>query len=324
MSTIVVTEDVTGPAYDDLSARRSLCRDAEAWESPDRWPTLMRDAEALIVRNRTRVDSRLLESAPRLKVIARAGVGLDNIDVGAADDAGVVVVAPLGANAVSVAEHAVTMALALSKGLISADHSTRAGTWARTPTQELCGRRWGLLSAGATARATARLARGLGMTVAAYDPYIDENHPEIVDLGIEMLSLSDVLETSQVLSVHLPNTEATRNLLDAAKLALLPEGAYLINVGRGEVVDEEALADAIESGRLGGAGLDVRQQEPPTLGRLEKLANVIVTPHVAGITSQAQERIARILCEQIDLVLSGSAATSAVGNHTIPKLVAAQ
>lgn len=319
MRSIVVTEDVTGPAYDDLAATRSLRRDAEAWRSPDRLRELLADAEAVIVRNRTQVDQAFLEAAPALKVVARAGVGLDNIDLDAADRAGVVVVAPLGANAASVAEHAVTMALALSKSLIPSSASTKAGGWDRNPTQELRGRTWGLLSAGATARATGRLARSLGMEVVAYDPYIAPDHPDIAEIGIDLEPLDTVLARADVLSIHLPHNAATHGLLNAERLALLPRGAFLISVGRGEVVDEAALLKALVSGHLGGAGLDVREQEPPQLGGLEALPNVILTPHVAGISVQAQERIATILCDQITTVLDGGRATCAVGTHTVPE-----
>ncbi|GAB2765873.1 NAD(P)-dependent oxidoreductase [Sinomonas soli] len=318
MSTVVVTEDVTGPAYDRLAAARGLRRDAEAWRSPDRLRELLAHAEAVIVRNRTQVDRAFLEAAPSLKVVARAGVGMDNIDLEAADRAGVVVVAPLGANAASVAEHALSMALALSKSLIPSSTSTKAGGWDRTPTQELRGRTWGLLSAGATARATARLARSLGMDIVAYDPYIGPDHPEVLEIGLELAPLDEVLSRAQVLSVHLPHSPATERLLDAHRLALLPRGALLISVGRGEVVDESALLEALTTGRLGGAGLDVRAQEPPTAGALETLPNVILTPHVAGITVQAQHRIGEILCDQITTVLDGGRATCAVGSHAAP------
>ncbi len=320
MSTILVTEDVTGPRYDALAGHWDLHRDTEAWNCPDRLRVALADAEAVIVRNRTQVNQAFLDAAPRLKVVARAGVGLDNIDLEAADRAGVVVVAPTGANAVSVAEHALTMALALAKRIIPSDNSTKAGTWYRIPTQELGGKSWGLLSAGATARATGRLARALGMTVVAYDPFIDPQHPEIVELGIELAPLEHVLSSSDVLSVHLPHTAATHHLLNADTLALLPHGALVINVGRGEVIDEKALGAALESGRVGGAGLDVRDEEPPIPGTLEVHTNVILTPHVAGITEQAQQRIAEILCQQIDAVLNGQRADYAVGSHLSPVL----
>lgn len=318
MSAIVITEDVTGPAYDALSTRWSLVREPEAWKSPKVLRDLMADAEVVIIRNRTQVDQQFLDKAPSLKLVARAGVGLDNIDLAAADRAGVVVIAPIGANAASVGEHALTMALALSKRLIISDASTRKGHWDRVPTQELGGQTWGLLSAGATARATARLARGLGMTVLAHDPFVDPQHPHIIQSGIELASFEKVLTAANVLSIHLPHNEATHQLLNARTLAMLPRGALVINVGRGEVIDETALLDALDSGQVGGAGLDVRADEPPTPGLLEQHSNVILTPHVAGISTQAQERIGQILCQQIDQVLGGGQADYAVGSHSTP------
>lgn len=319
MSTVVVTEDVTGASYDQLGREWPLHRDVTAWDSPDSWPALLGDAEAVIVRNRTQVNERFFAAAPNLKVVARAGVGLDNIDLEAADRAGVVVVAPLGANAVSVAEHTLTLALALAKKILISDAETKSGSWNRVPTQELGGKTWGLLSAGATARATARLARAFGMTILAYDPYMDPNHPEVQELGIQLASLEDVLAASDVLSVHLPHTDATHHLLNSRTLSMLPPGALIISVGRGEVIDERALLGALESGHIGGAGLDVREQEPPQPGALESHHRVLLTPHVAGISVQAQARIADVLCQQIRLVLSGDSATSAVGSHSKPK-----
>ncbi len=318
MSTIVITEDVSGPAYLELGANWSIERDPEAWTSPVRMQNLLAQAQAVIIRNRTQVDQKLFDGAPHLKIVARAGVGLDNIDLAAADRAGVVVVAPLGANATSVAEHALAMALALSKRLIASDHSTREGHWERMPTQELGGKTWGLLSAGATARATARLARGLGMRVIAYDPFVDPDSAEIAEIGIELAPFESVLAAADVLSVHLPHNESTHNLLNADTLELLPAGALLINVGRGDVIDELALLNALNTGRIGGAGLDVRAVEPPQLGLLEELPNVILTPHTAGVTVQSQDRIGQILCQQIELVLAGRAATYAVGRHSVP------
>ena len=156
------------------------------------------------------------------------------------------------------------------------------------------------------------------MRVIAYDPFIDPHHPEINEIGLELAPLETVIATANVLSVHLPHNEATHKLLNADTLSLLPRGALVINVGRGEVIDEPALLDALEAGRVGGAGLDVRNEEPPVTGQLESHPNVIVTPHVAGITVQAQQRIAEILCQQIDSVLDGKRATYAVGTHSVP------
>jgi D-3-phosphoglycerate dehydrogenase / 2-oxoglutarate reductase len=308
---VAVAEDVWGPALDDLAGRWAVIRRPDAWQDRDRLLDLAGRVRALVVRNRTMVDQALLAHCPGLRIVARAGVGLDNIDVTAADRAGVVVTAPLGANAVSVAEHTIGLALALARGTVALDAGCRAGTWARTPGRELHGGTWGLLGAGATARACGRLAAALGMRVLAYDPYADP--ARLATEGIELTGLTDVTAAADVLSCHLPATGETRHLVDRALLARMRPGALFISVGRGETVDEDALADALESGALGGAALDVRGQEPPARGRIEKLGNVILTPHVAGITSQSQQRIMRVLADDIEAVLAGGRAASSVG-----------
>ena len=313
VSEVAITEDVWGAPFEELARRRSVSRQPQAWQDRDELLALAARARALVVRNRTIVDEALLAGCPRLRIVARAGVGLDNIDVEAADRAGVVVTAPLGANAVSVAEHTVGLALALCRQTVTLDASCRAGNWSRIPGRELHGGRWGLLGAGATARACGRLATAFGMRVLAYDPYIDPAHPGLAAAGIELAPLDEVAAASDVLSCHLPATPQTRHLVGAAVLARMPAGALLVSAGRGEVIDEDALADALESGALGGAALDVRAQEPPARGRLEALGNVIFTPHIAGITTQSQQRILQVLADDIETVLSGGRAASSVG-----------
>ncbi|TDE10103.1 NAD(P)-dependent oxidoreductase [Jiangella asiatica] len=304
---IVVAEDVWGEPFDRLAAARKVRRIDGLPCADD-----LAGAAALVVRNRTQVTRELLAAAPGLRVVARAGVGLDNIDLAAADDLGVVVVAALGANAVSVAEHAVGLALAVARRIVELDRSTRAGGWQRRPGRELAGGVWGLLSAGATARATGRLARGLGMSVLASDPYCDPADPELAELGIELRTLEDVMAVADVVSIHLPATTETRGLVGQRLLDLAKPGVILVNVGRGEVIDEAALAQALRDGRVAGAGLDVRGDEPPRPGELETLPNVVLTPHVAGITGASQARIAEVLCAGIEAVLAGGAAPSAV------------
>lgn len=317
-SEVAVVEDVWGDAFDQLSIHRSVRREPDAWATGHLLQEVASHTFALVVRNKTQVTRELLQSAPSLQVIARAGVGLDNIDVAAADDLGVVVVAALGANASSVAEHSLSLALAVARHVVPLDAEVRSGSWRRQPGRELCGGTWGLLSAGSTARATAKLARGLGMSVIAYDPHVDPTQSEIRDLGIRLLPLDEVVSTADVISVHLPSTPETHHMLDERLIARLRPDAILVNVGRGEVVDEEALADALERGHLYGAGLDVREEEPPTCSRLHKLANVVLTPHVAGVTSQALSRIGEVLCSEIDKVLSGAEASHAVGANRRP------
>lgn len=317
MADVVVTEGVWGSAFDRLTRSFDVATAPGGPEPID--PELLGGARALVVRNRTRVDPSLLAGAPRLEIVARAGVGLDNLDLPAIDRAGSVAVAALGANAASVAEHAVASALAIAKGLVDLDRDTRAGGWDRGARRELAGATWGLLSAGATARATGALARGLGMRVLAYDPYVAADDPRLVEAGIRLASLDEVLVAADVLSVHLPATADTTGMLNANALARLKDDAILVNVGRGEVVDEDALADTLESGRLAGAALDVRANEPPDAGRLERAPRTLLTPHVAGITAAAQQRVTDVLCNEIEAVLQGRAPTAVVGNLDRPR-----
>jgi D-3-phosphoglycerate dehydrogenase len=315
---VAVVEDVWGDAFERLSGELGLAYAPEAWRSPDELRTVASRSRALVVRNRTRVDRALLQACPNLLVVGRAGVGLDNIDLAAADDLGIVVIAPLGANAVSVAEHALALALALARHLTELDRDCRDGGWQRRPGRELAGATWGLLGAGTTARATARAVTALGMRALAYDPYIPPDHPELAEIGLRIADLDEVVTTADVLSCHLPATPQTRHLVDAQLLARMRPTALFVNVGRGEIVDEESLADALESCRLAGAGLDVREIEPPTAGRLERMENVVLTPHVAGITDQSQARIVQVLADNIRVVLGGGEAPSAVGAHRRP------
>lgn len=306
---ILLVEDVWADTFDERFRGLTVRRERAA--EPDRveLARLLGEVRALVVRNRTAVDGELLAAAPRLEVVARFGVGLDNIDVAAADARGVVVVAPLGANAVSVAEHTVALALALSRELTRHDAAIRAGGWPRKPGRELAGRTWGMLGAGATGQAVARLAAALRMPVVAHDPYLTEVP------GVRIVGFEELLATADVLSIHVPLTAQTRNVLDGAAFARMRRGALLISVGRGEVLDEQAVADALCTGQLGGAGLDVRSVEPPRAGPLDDAPNVIFTPHVAGITVESQRRIASIIAEDVTAVLDGGAAAHAVGIH---------
>ena len=302
---VAITEDVWGAPLEELARTRSVLRSPAAWQSPAELAAAASRARALVVRNRSRVDRELLEACPRLRVVGRAGVGLDNIDLDAAGARGVIVVAPLGANAASVAEHALGLALGLARRVVPANRDCRRGGWDRTPGRELSGAVWGLLGAGATGRACGRLAAAIGMRVLAYDPYAAGRSAELAAAGIRLAPLAEVTASADILSCHLPATAQTRHFVNAELIAQMRPGALLINVGRGAAVDEDALTAALESGHLGGAGLDVREREPPRCGVLETLDNVILTPHVAGITAQSQDRILRALAADISAVLDG-------------------
>ncbi len=307
---VLVTENVWGRSLEALAGGLAVRRVPALPAEPADLAAALGGVRALVVRNRTRVDAALLDAAPDLLIVARAGVGLDNIDLAAADARGVVVAAPLGANAHSVAELTVGLALDLARSISRLDRAVRAGRWDREPGRELRGRTWGVLGAGATGRAVAGLAAAFGMKVLGYDPYVAA---DAAGAGITLLALDEVLAGSDVVSVHLPATAETVGLIDADRLARLRRGALLINVARGEIVVEDALLAALRSGALAGAALDVRAVEPPSRGELETLDNVVLTPHVAGLTEESQDRITAVLAADISRVLAGDEAQAAVG-----------
>jgi D-3-phosphoglycerate dehydrogenase/(S)-sulfolactate dehydrogenase len=304
---ILISEDVWGAPFQKLEGSFPITRHDDLWSNPEELKASLKDVTALVVRNRTKVTAEIIAAAPKLKVIARAGVGLDNIDIKAADAAGVVVVAGLGANAVSVGELTLGLALALLRNVPGHDLATRDGGWVRTPGRELSGLTWGLLGCGATGLATAKLLQGFGCSVIGYDPYAKNLS------NIELTTFDDVLKRSDVVSIHMPSTAETNGSINATSLALMKPDAIIVNVGRGEVINEADLMAALKAKTIAGAALDVRAQEPPVRGEMEEIPNLILTPHVAGITKESQLRINQILTSNIELVLNSKPATYAVG-----------
>jgi len=304
---ILISEDVWGAPFQKLEGSFPITRNDDLWSNPEELKASLKDVTALVVRNRTKVTAEIIAAAPKLKVIARAGVGLDNIDIKAADAAGVVVVAGLGANAVSVGELTLGLALALLRNVPGHDVATRDGGWVRTPGRELSGLTWGLLGCGATGLATAKLLQGFGCSVIGYDPYAKNLS------NIELTTFDDVLKRSDVVSIHMPSTAETNGSINATSLALMKPDSIIVNVGRGEVINEADLMAALKAKTIAGAALDVRAQEPPVKGEMETIPNLILTPHVAGITKESQLRINQILTSNIELVLNSKPATHAVG-----------
>lgn len=322
---VAVVEDVWGEALDRLAAEMAVLADPGAWADSGKLARAAGKARALVVRNRTQVTRQLLEASPQLEVVARAGVGLDNVDLRAADDLGVVVVTAAGANATSVAEHALGMALALARDLAGHDQRVRAGRWERTFGRELAGRCWGVAGLGATGTATAALASALGMEVVGYDPFMPP--AQAVPAGaapargapVERLDdLGALLRRADVVSLHLALSPDTAGLIDRAALARMRPGSYLINVARGGLVDEGALLAALRDGPLAGAALDVRESEPPACGGLEAERRVLLTPHVAGLTVEAQERVVSVMVSDLRRVLAGEEARNPAGVHRRP------
>ena len=310
---IVISEDVWSADFEALADSFPIVREPDLWSKTEELKSKLTGATALVVRNRTQVTREIIEAAPQLKIIARAGVGLDNIDIKAADDNGVIVSAALGINATAVGEETLAMALALSRKLIELDSSTRAGEWNRKAGSEISGKTWGLLGFGATARATAELLKGFRVSVLAYDPFAKPTNEYLASINATMASINDVVAQSDVISVHLPSTPETKEIINAQLLSTMKKSALLINVGRGEVINEADLESALKNGVIAGAGLDVRAQEPPQDKRFTDIANVVLAPHIAGITHESQAAINRVLVSEIRAALTGEAQQYAVG-----------
>ena len=310
---IVISEDVWSADFEALADSFPIVREPDLWSKTEELKSKLTGATALVVRNRTQVTREIIEAAPQLKIIARAGVGLDNIDIKAADDNGVIVSAALGINATAVGEETLAMALALSRKLIELDSSSRAGEWNRKAGSEISGKTWGLLGFGATARDTAELLKGFKVKVLAYDPFAKPTNEYLASINATMASINDVVAQSDVISVHLPSTPETKEIINAQLLSTMKKSALLINVGRGEVINEADLESALKNGVIAGAGLDVRAQEPPQDKRFTDIANVVLAPHIAGITHESQAAINRVLVSEIRAALTGEAQQYAVG-----------
>ena len=271
------------------------------------------DAEALLVRSETRVTAELLEGAPRLRVIGRAGAGVDTIDVDAATRRGIVVVNAPGGNAVAAAEHTLALMFALARCVAAADASLKRGEWARSKYlgSELAGKTLGLVGLGRVGSEVARRALGLDMRVLVYDPYVPDDH--VRRSGFEPLELDDLLGQSDFVSLHVPLTEATRGLLDAERIARMHRGAFIVNCARGGLIDQAALLAALDAGQLAGAGIDVFAQEPVAPDDpLPRHPRVVATPHLGASTVEAQVNVAAQVAEEVLAVLSGRPAQFAV------------
>jgi D-3-phosphoglycerate dehydrogenase len=269
------------------------------------------DFDALVVRSATTVTAELLQAGKRLKVVGRAGIGVDNVDVAAATDLGILVVNAPTANLMSATEHTFALLLSLARRVPFADASTKAGGWDRKILGiELQGKTLGIIGFGRIGQRVAARARGFEMNVVAYDPFLDAAAAR--KLEVELLPLEELLGRADAITLHTPLTEQTRNLLDARRIGLMKKGALVVNCGRGGVLDEAALLAALESGHLGGAALDVFAEEPPKDLTLVRHPKVVATPHLGAQTREAQERISTETAEMVLAALGGSLAVAAV------------
>jgi D-3-phosphoglycerate dehydrogenase / 2-oxoglutarate reductase len=283
-------------------------------DGPDR-PKLLAavpDADALLVRSATTVDAEVLAAAPKLKIVARAGVGLDNVDVAAATERGVLVVNAPTSNIHSAAEHAIALMLSAARQIPAADTTLRERTWKRSSFSgtELFGKTVGVVGLGRIGQLVAARLAAFGTDVVAYDPYVPS--ARAAQLGIELLTLDEVLARADFISVHLPKTPETAGLIGKDALAKTKPGVIIVNAARGGLIDEQALADAINSGHVRGAGLDVFATEPCTDSPLFELPQVVVTPHLGASTEEAQDRAGTDVAASVRLALAGEFVPDAV------------
>jgi D-3-phosphoglycerate dehydrogenase len=301
-------------AEEGLAILRSQARvEVVAGQPPEALQRCLAEADALLVRSETHVTAALLEAAPRLRVIGRAGAGVDTIDVPAATARGIVVVNAPGGNAVAAAEHTLALMFALARRVAAADASLKRGEWARGKYvgSELTGKTLGLIGLGRVGTEVSRRALGLDMRVLVYDPYVPDDH--VRRLGLEPVELDALLEMSEFVSLHVPLTETTRGVLNAERLGRMRTGAFLINCARGGLVDQEALLAALDAGHLGGVGVDVFAHEPVAIDDpLPRHPKVVATPHLGASTVEAQANVAAQVAEEVLAVLDGRPAQFAV------------
>jgi (S)-sulfolactate dehydrogenase len=300
---IVITEFMDERAVAQLAAKHDVLYDATLVDDASRLKQQAAGADVLIVRNRTQVRGDLLGAMTRCRIVGRLGVGLDNIDVAGCEAKGMRVIPATGANALSVAEYVIATAMLLLRGAYQSTDAVAAGQWPRNALgngREIGDKTLGLVGFGFIGQLTARLAQGLGMTVVAFDAMMDAKHPVFAQTGVRGASLADLTARSDVISLHVPLVDSTRKLFNAERIGAMKRGAVLINTSRGGIVDESALAAALKSGHLGGAALDVFDAEPLPAGNVfTGCPNLVLTPHIAGVSAESNERVSFMISEKV-------------------------
>jgi D-3-phosphoglycerate dehydrogenase / 2-oxoglutarate reductase len=310
MDSVLVTEEIAGAGVDLLRDRFAV--DVELGLPADELALRIADYDGLIVRSATRVTADLIDRAEKLRVIGRAGTGVDNVDVAAATRRGIIVANAPGSNMVAAAEHAVGLLLALARNIPQAHAALVQGHWERSRFAgvELADKTLAVIGFGRIGQLVAARARALGMRVVVYDPFVSAERCR--ELQVTSGSLENVLLQADFVTLHAPLTDDTRNLINADRLHLMKRGVRIVNAARGDLVDLDALVDALESGQVGGAALDVFPAEPYTSGRILELPNVVVTPHLGASTHEAQDRAGVIVAEQVAAALTGEFVSNAV------------
>ena len=309
MTPRVLISDALSPAAVQIFKDRGVDVDFQPnlGKDKDKLAALVDGFHGLAIRSATKVTAKVLEQARSLKVIGRAGIGVDNVDIPAATAKGIIVMNTPFGNSITTAEHAITLMLALARQIPQADASTQAGKWEKNRFMgvEITGKTLGVIGCGNIGSLVAERAHGLRMKVISYDPYLSPERA--ADLGVEKVELDELLRRSDFITLHTPLTEKTRNVIDAAALAKAKKGMRIINCARGGLVDEQALRAALDSGQVGGAAFDVFTVEPATENPLFGHPNVVCTPHLGASTTEAQENVALQIAEQMsDYLLSGA------------------
>jgi (S)-sulfolactate dehydrogenase len=303
LARIVICEFMGASGVARLAAAHDVLYDPGLVDDAPRLRELASGADAFIVRNRTQVRGELLAALTRCRLVARLGVGLDNIDTDACAARGIAVIAAVGANAQSVAEYVIASAMFLLRGVYRASDDVIAGRWPRdalSQGREIGGKALGLVGFGSIGRTTAALARGVGMRVLAFDALLAADDPAYRDAGVEAVGLDRLVAEADVVSLHVPLSPSTRGLFDAARVAAMKPGALIVNAARGGIVDETALVAALKSGHLGGAALDVFATEPlPADNVFAGCPNLLLTPHVAGPSKESSVRISTLVAAKV-------------------------
>ena len=296
---VLLTDGIDQAGVDLLGKTEVIEPLVEAKPGRGKLLEIVSDVDGIVVRSATKVDRELIKAAPRLKVIGRAGVGIDNVDIDAATERGVIVMNSPAGSSTTTAEHAVAMMFALSRNIPQAYRLLKDGTWnkSRFKGVELRAKTLGVVGLGRIGSEVARMARGIGMNVMAYDPFI---RPEAEQAsGLQLVALDQIFAEADFISVHTPLTNETRNLIDSAVIAGMKDGVRLINCARGGIINESDLADALASGKVAGAAFDVFETEPNTDSPLFGLDNFIATPHLGASTIEAQRKVSEDICRQI-------------------------
>lgn len=303
---VLISDSLAGEAVEILEREKDLKVDVNTKLAPEELKKVIRDYDALVVRSGTKVTKDVINAADKLKIIGRAGVGLDNVDVEAASKKGVIVVNTPGGNTISTAEHTFSLILALSRNIPQADLSMKKGEWERKTFMgvELYGKTLGIIGLGRIGSEVAKRALSFEMRIVAYDPYLSVEKAK--ELGIESVDLKRLLKESDYITVHTPLTDETTHLISEKELGIVKKGVRIINCARGGIIDEEALAKALAEGVVAGAALDVFENEPPKNSELLKLDKVVLTPHLGASTEEAQVNVAIDIANTIrDMLLNG-------------------